>query len=288
MKKFKNKKTFLLCLLGFYAFVAIFTGVTMYLPYMDTEEYYDEAEDYSEEDEDYSEEEDYSEDEEYSEEEEEYSEDESYSEDEGYSEEEDDYSEENADYEDTSDSENTQEDLDDTEEFEDDNYEDNADDSEDPEEDAQSGEDLEDSYTPYTEDTENNLYDDSVAIPTPIQENTIATTLNGEGSENTGTAKNTASPTSLPTEIQAVSNPLPLAFSYTGKGKLNIRKEPSMSGSIVGTISNNSTGMILEFTNDDWAKVTCNNLEGYVAYQYIEYTLPENALIPSPKPSAIP
>lgn len=277
MKKFKNKKTFLLCLLGFYAFVAIFTGVTMYLPYMDTEEYYDEEENYSEEEEDYSEE-----DADYEEEEEDYSEDE------GYSEEEEDYSEEDADYEDTSDSEDPQEDLDDTEEFEDDNYEDNADDSENLDEDTQSGEDMDDSYTPYTEDTENNLYDDSIAIPTPIPETTIATTLNGEGAENTSTAENTASPTSSPTEMQAVFNPLPLAFSYTGTGKLNIRKEPSMSGSIVGTISNNSTGMIIEFTNDDWAKVTCNNLEGYVACQYIEYTLPENALIPSPKPSATP
>ena len=237
MKKFKNKKTFLICLLGFYVLVAIFTGVTMYLPYMDTEEYYDEEE------EDYVDEEDYSEEgEDYSEEEEDYVDEEDYSEEEeDYSEEEEDYSEDEEDYvdeEDYSEEEDDSADFDDTQESEDESYDEEA-----------------------------------------------------ENSPNT--APNTTPLTSVSTEVQAVPDQTvpdssPLSFSYTGKSRLNIRREPSMSAGIVGTISQNSTGMILEFTDNKWAKVTCNNLEGYVAYEYIEYTLPEGTLIPSPKPSAAP
>ena len=285
MKKFKNKKTFLIFLLGFYAVIAVFTGVVMYLPYIATEEYYEEEAETSEDEDSYEEEssgdeDSYDEeasgdedsyDEEASEDEDSYdeeaSEDEdSYDEeasededsyDEEASEDEDTYDEEASEDEDTYDEEASEdEDTYDEEASEDeDTYDEEASEDEDTYENgASEDENTADSSVPHTEDTEDGSHDDSVVVPTPISE-TIVNNIH---------------------------------FSYNGKGKLNIRKEPSKSGNIVGTISTNTKGMILEFVNDEWAKVTYNNKEGYVAYEYIEYTLPEDAVIPSPKPSAMP
>ena len=285
MNKLKNKKTFLIFLLGFYAVIAVFTGVVMYLPYLATEEYYEEdAETYENEesyedeessgdedtyDEEPSEDED-TYDEEASEDEDTYNEeasededtyDEEASEDEDTydeeaSEDEDTYDEEASENEDTYDEEASEnEDTYDEEASEDeDTYDEEASEDENTYKNEDIDEDTEDTSVPHTEDTEDGSHDDSVVVPTPISE----TTVNN------------------------------IRFSYTGKGKLNIRKEPSKSGNIVGTISTNTKGMILEFVNDEWAKVTYNNKEGYVAYEYIEYTLPEDAVIPSPKPSAMP
>lgn len=258
MKKLKNKKTFLLFLLGFYALVAIFTGTAMYLPYIDAEESSNE-EDYSESEEDSDEEEDSGEEESSEDEGEEYMEDDSENtEDEDIDEEsmDEEYSDEEE-YSDGEDYSDGEEDSDDEEYID---VEDDSEDTEDTTDDIQTEDDINDTAIPHTEDTESDIYVDSVAVPTPIPDNSTEDT----------------------------SEDFPLAFSYNGTGKLNIRKEPSKTGSIIGTISNNSTGMILEFANDQWAKVTCNNLEGYVAYEYIEYTLPEGTLTPSPTPTVTP
>lgn len=270
MKRFKNKKTFLLFLLGFYALVAIFTGTAMYLPYIDTgevssDEETSEEEDYTEEDgsdeteaetdsED-TEEEVYSEDEDYSDEDNSSSE-EYYPEHEDYFDEDNSsYEEDSSENDDYSDEEDTSDNPDYSTDLEGDNTDNavptNIENTENPDNDIPPEEDT---AIPHTEDTENGIYDDSIAVPTPIPENTAET----------------------------VQKDFPLAFSYRGTGKLNIRKEPSKAGSIVGKISKNSNGMILEFANDEWAKITYNDIEGYVAYEYIEYSLPEGTVTPAP------
>lgn len=293
MKKFKNKMTFLIFLLGFYAVIAVFTGVVMYLPYMDTAEYY-EDEETTEEEESY-EDKEYSEDEEESEDEDSYDEEESSSDEDTYEDEESSGDEDTYEDEDESGDEDTYEDEEESED--EDTYED-EDESEDEDtyEDEDESED-EDSYDeedgddesannsiPHTEDVEDGSHDDSVAVPTPIPESTVNNTTSGTTQATTSVASIAATSA----KANATSNPFPLSFTYNGKGKLNIRKEPSKSGKIVGTISTNTKGTVLEFTNDEWAKVKYNNTEGYVAYEYIEYTLPEGTVIPSPKPSVMP
>lgn len=293
MKIFKNKKIFLICLCGFYALVTIFTGYSMYLPYMDMGDYYEEEdEDYSEED--VSEDEDSYEDEDSSEEEdseeEDLSEDEDYSE-EDVSEEEELSEEELSEEEDSYEDEDTSDNADDLEDFDD---TDSADDDDTAEEDSTDTEDqdstesedtaMDDSSNPYAGDFLNN----SVAVLSPVPEISVTNTPTGVIADNIGSGTS-ADSTNITTSTVAKtqpedSNPFPVSFSYNGKGKLNIRKEPSKSSSIVGTISANSTGMILEFANEEWAKVTYNNEEGYVASEYIIYTLPQGSVIPSPKP----
>lgn len=50
--------------------------------------------------------------------------------------------------------------------------------------------------------------------------------------------------------------------------KLNVRKSPSTSASIVGTLSNNTKVTILEKTNG-WYKISYNGIVGYVSASYI-------------------
>jgi uncharacterized protein YgiM (DUF1202 family) len=296
MKKFKNKMTFLIFLLGFYAVIAVFTGVVMYLPYMATEEYYEDEETYEDEedtyeDEESSEDEESYDDEESSGDEDTYEDEESSGDEDSYdeeesSEDEDSYDEESSEDEDTYEDESSDDEdsYDDESSEDEDTYEDESSEDEDTYDEEDTDDESANNSVPHTEDVEDGSHDDSVVVPTPISENTVNSTTSGTTQATTSVA--TISATS--SKAQAASNPFPLSFSYNGKGKLNIRKEPSKSGKIVGTISTNTKGSILEFTNDDWAKVKYNNIEGYVAYEYIEYTLPEGAVIPSPKPSAMP
>ncbi|MFR5265218.1 SH3 domain-containing protein, partial [Clostridium sp.] len=50
--------------------------------------------------------------------------------------------------------------------------------------------------------------------------------------------------------------------------KLNIRRSPSTSSSIVGTLSNNTKVIILEKTNG-WYKISYNGTVGYVSGSYL-------------------
>ena len=292
MKKLKNKKTFLIFLLGFYAAVAVFTGVVMYLPYLATEEYYEDETTYENEDEDSegednsededSYDEDTSEDEEASDEEDSY--DEENSDDEEASDEENFHDEEASDEEDSYDEENSEdEDFYDEENSEDENFhdEENSDDEDFYDEDNSDDEDF---YDEEASDEENSEDEDSY-IETDVAEDETANTSVPHTMDNENGSHNDSNVVPTPISQTTVNN---ISFSYNGKGKLNLREEPSKSGSIVGSISTNTKGIILEFTNDEWAKVTYNDKEGYVAYEYIEYTLPEGTVTPSPRPSLIP
>jgi cell wall-associated NlpC family hydrolase len=50
---------------------------------------------------------------------------------------------------------------------------------------------------------------------------------------------------------------------------LNVRAEPSTTGSITATIPKDSTVVILDITNDSWYHVNYNGTEGYTASMYI-------------------
>jgi len=59
-------------------------------------------------------------------------------------------------------------------------------------------------------------------------------------------------------------------FVYTkGKKSLNIRKTPSASGEIIGTIPHGGTGNILYFENDDWVYLEYNGMVGYCSLKMI-------------------
>lgn len=52
-------------------------------------------------------------------------------------------------------------------------------------------------------------------------------------------------------------------------GALNLRSGPSTADSVIGTLYNGTVVDIMEFTNNGWSKVIYNNLNGFVATQYL-------------------
>ena len=68
--------------------------------------------------------------------------------------------------------------------------------------------------------------------------------------------------------VNQVLNPVTETYGYTNLGvanvqnHLNIRKEPSESAKLVGTMVKNSGCEVLETTEDGWAKIRSGKVEG--------------------------
>ena len=75
--------------------------------------------------------------------------------------------------------------------------------------------------------------------------------------------------------VNQVLNPVTETYGYTNLGvanvqnHLNIRKEPSESAKLVGTMVKNSGCEVLETTEDGWAKIRSGKVEGYVSMEYL-------------------
>ena len=75
--------------------------------------------------------------------------------------------------------------------------------------------------------------------------------------------------------INGVLNPVTESYGYTNLGvanvqnHLNIRKEPSETSKLVGTMVKNSGCEVLETTEDGWAKIKSGKVEGYVSMEYL-------------------
>ena len=90
----------------------------------------------------------------------------------------------------------------------------------------------------------------------------------------TTTLETVEQPTTVPTtetETMAPTTPAPVYKVSSLTNGLNVRSEPSTTGSILGVLD---PGTIIEFVkehNDEWAIIKYNGEEGYVASQYLEH-----------------
>lgn len=60
-----------------------------------------------------------------------------------------------------------------------------------------------------------------------------------------------------------------IGIANVSGGNLNVRKEPSLQGKLVGKMPKNSACEILETTEDGWAHITSGEVEGYVSMEYL-------------------
>lgn len=60
-----------------------------------------------------------------------------------------------------------------------------------------------------------------------------------------------------------------IGIANVSSGNLNVRKEPSLQGKLVGKMPKNSACEILETTEDGWAHITSGEVEGYVSMEYL-------------------
>lgn len=100
-------------------------------------------------------------------------------------------------------------------------------------------------------------------------ENPVNNDPSGENSENI-TDHGQDSPTAdVPLEEESFSGKV--AFSFEGKGNLNIRETPSANASVIAKIPNSGKGTILSVENNTWAKVSYKDITGYCDLKYLTY-----------------
>ena len=90
--------------------------------------------------------------------------------------------------------------------------------------------------------------------------------------------------------IEAAQHAQGASWGYTNigiadveSGNLNVRKEPSTGGKLVGKMPKNAACEVLDTTEDGWAHITSGEVEGYVSLDYLligpEAKLKANELI---------
>lgn len=60
-----------------------------------------------------------------------------------------------------------------------------------------------------------------------------------------------------------------IGIANVSSGNLNVRKEPSLQGKLVGKMPKDSACEILETTEDGWAHITSGEVDGYVSMEYL-------------------